>query len=570
MTINFTLRPSCIGFFFICLWAIFPVSAQNKGMKPVQGIAPEGTERRLALVVGNKDYQYTSRLNNPVNDADDMATALQSLGFEVILKKNLTQNDFLRTIDEFGNRLQKYDVGLFYFSGHGVQYAGENYLVPIDADVKAAPEIEYSCVKLGRTMAKMEGANLDVSLAFIDACRDNPFPNSSKSIVAKGLSIPNNPPGSFVAFSTRAGSTADDNQQGRNGLFTSELLKYIVIPNLGIRGILDRTTKGVSTLSNKAQIPGRYDELTGDFVFVTTNNVVTNVEIPIRQEELEIVGEPSIFSEWAVKEEEKAKSKGNSNTKFTDLPFSDMVFIPGGTFQMGDVKGEGESDEKARTVTLDGFWMSKYEIKQAQWEAVMGNNPSYFSNCSNCPVENISWYDAVDFCNKLSDLIGKQRVYKRDGLRVEINAYADGYRLPTEAEWEFAAGGGVNNRTRFGNGKDILSPQEANFNGNMSYKKAYSKEGINREKTLPVGSFKPNSLGLYDMTGNVSEWCQDWYNWYSAKEESNPIGELIGTTKVYRGGAWGNIPSKMRVSSRASKDPESKGRFTGLRIVSPL
>lgn len=157
MKIKFTLRPSCIGFLLICFWAISPVSAQNKGMKPVQGIAPEGTERRLALVIGNKDYRYISRLNNPVNDADDMATALQSLGFEVILKKNLTQNDFLRAIDEFGNRLQKYDVGLFYFSGHGVQYAGENYLVPIDADVKAAPEIEYSCVKLGRTMAKMEG-----------------------------------------------------------------------------------------------------------------------------------------------------------------------------------------------------------------------------------------------------------------------------------------------------------------------------------------------------------------------------------------------------------------------------
>lgn len=541
-------------------------------MKPAQGIAPEGTERRLALVIGNKDYQYVSRLNNPGNDADDMASALQSLGFEVITKKNLSQTDFLRVIDDFGNRLRQYDVGLFYYSGHGVQHEGENYLVPVDAQAKSANEIEYTCVKLGRTMAKMEGANLDVSLAFIDACRDNPFPSATKSTVAKGLTIPNNPPGSFVAFSTRAGSTADDNQQGRNGLFTSELLKYIVIPNLGIRSILDRTTKGVSSLSNKAQIPGRYDELTGDFIFVKTTNTIQNTETTVRQEVMEIGEEPSMFSEWAVQEEKKSNLKPvvNLDAKFSDLPFTDMVFVPGGTFQMGDTRNEGESDEKERTVTLEGFWMSKYEIKQVQWEAVMGNNPSYFSNCSNCPVENISWYDAIDFCNKLSDLIGKQKVYKRDGLHVEINRFADGYRLPTEAEWEFAAGGGVNNRTRFGNGKDILAPQEANFNGSVSYTKSYSKEGINREKTVPVGSFKSNSLGLYDMTGNVSEWCQDWYNWYPTKAESNPLGESIGTSKVHRGGSFGNIPSKLRVSTRAQKDPESKGRFTGLRIVSPL
>ncbi|MFN3590395.1 MAG: caspase domain-containing protein, partial [Spirosomataceae bacterium] len=132
-------------------------------MKPAQGESPAGTERRLALVVGNNNYQYVKRLKNPANDADDMAVALESLGFEVIKRKDLTEKELKQTIDDFGNRLRQYDVGLFYYAGHGVQYEGNNYLVPVDAQVKVATEIEYTCVNLGRTMAKMEGANLKVS-----------------------------------------------------------------------------------------------------------------------------------------------------------------------------------------------------------------------------------------------------------------------------------------------------------------------------------------------------------------------------------------------------------------------
>lgn len=515
-------------------------------MKPVQGVAPAGTERRLALVIGNKEYQYVSRLSNPTNDADDMAAALKSLGFEVILRKDLTEKELTRTIDDFGNRLRQYDVGLFYYSGHGVQDRGENYLVPVDAQVKASSEIEYTCVKLGRTMAKMEGANLKVSLAFIDACRDSPFPATTKSSLAKGLSIPNNPPGSFVAFSTRAGSTADDNQEGRNGLFTSELLRHLTIPNLGVRDILDRTTQGVSARSNRNQIPGRYDELTGDFKFVITNSTAVSSATSAVSEMPRVVSELSV----------------TQTAKFMDFPFADMVYVSGGSFSMGDSDEQRVVDMKpVHTVTVGSFWMGRYEITQAQWKSVMGSNPSTLKNCDNCPVENVSWLDAVAFCNKLSDKEGKQRVYTLNGNEVKVDFFANGYRLPTEAEWEYAAGGGFTKRSKFGNGQDVLRTSTANYYANLS------ADGSYRAKPVSVGSFQPNSLGLYDMTGNVWEWCQDWYGNYSGNAQTNPRGANSGNSRVLRGGSWFSNQVFGSVAVRGSNGPAYRDNQIGFRVV---
>ena len=518
--------------------------AQPKGMKPVGGDAPAGTERRLALVIGNKDYQNVSRLNNPLNDADDMAAALRELGFEVILRKNLTQSDFLRNIDDFGDRLRQYDVGLFYYSGHGVQHNGENYLVPIDANAKTAPEIEYACVKLGRTLAKMEGANLKVALALLDACRDSPFPATTKSTTAKGLNIPNNPPGSFVAFSTRAGSTADDNQQGRNGLFTAELLRHLTTPNLGIRTILDRTTQGVSSRSNKSQIPGRYDELTGDFVFVETAIAKAEPYTPPKREEPTLV--------------EPAKPKTKS---FLDLPFADMVFVEGGTFQMGSNRGDVDAEEnemvngKKHRVSVSSFYMGKYEVTQAQWRSVMGDEPMRRNNknCDDCPVHNVTWEEVQEFLKKLNTLTGGN------------------YRLPTEAEWEYAAGGGKNaNRTKYAGTSDVTRLQDyGNFCDSScedSWKVKNQNDGY--KKMAPVGKYKPNALGLYDMSGNVEEWCSDWYDDYISAAQTNPTGPATGSFRVIRGGSWIQDLATCRVMNRGSSMPFIS-YSVGFRVVSP-
>ena len=215
-------------------------------------------------------------------------------------------------------------------------------------------------------------------------------------------------------------------------------------------------------------------------------------------------------------------------------PFADqMVYVSGGSFDMGS--NEGEAEEKpVHEVVVGDFLMGQYEVTQAQWQAVMGNNPSYFENCDNCPVENVSWNDVQEFLTKLNTQTGKN------------------YRLPTEAEWEYAAGGGASNRTRFGNGQDILDHDEANF------------ENSYRAKTIPVGSFGPNTLGLYDMSGNVWEWCDNWYKGYPG---SSDVYDFTNSARVLRGGGWDNGSEFGRVANRNGNDPTDRYGDSGFRLV---
>ena len=244
-----------------------------------------------------------------------------------------------------------------------------------------------------------------------------------------------------------------------------------------------------------------------------------------------------------------AQETGSTVMPVADLPTIDMVYVPGGSFQMGSNEG-GEVEKPVHTVAVDGFWMGKYEVTQRHWQSVMGNNPSRFKNCSDCPVETVSWDDVQVFLQKLNAMTGKT------------------HRLPTEAEWEYAAGGGSGTRTRFGNRKDIADPQEMNFNGSEAYKILYSVAGVNRKKTILVGSFAPNGLGLYDMSGNVWEWCSDWYSNYTSNNQINPIGYTAGIYRVMRGGSWENASSNCRAANRGSYPPRSQFNFIGFRVVS--
>lgn len=250
------------------------MKAQQRSFLPSNVKPPEGTERRFALVIGNKDYSIIGALKNPINDALDVSKAFQQLGFEVTTITNADYKKMLSVFNNFTKNLQKNDVVVFYYSGHGISYNGKNFLIPTDANITCLEEVEENALTLGRLMTSVEAKSVKNSFVFLDACRNLPnlkHCNSSKRDVdiTKGLVRPtNNPNGSMTVYATREGDTADDNSTDRNGLFTSELLKYITLPNLGLRQILDRTKKGVETRSNKRQSPARYDELSDDFVFV--------------------------------------------------------------------------------------------------------------------------------------------------------------------------------------------------------------------------------------------------------------------------------------------------------------
>ncbi|MBN2590029.1 MAG: SUMF1/EgtB/PvdO family nonheme iron enzyme [Sedimentisphaerales bacterium] len=227
----------------------------------------------------------------------------------------------------------------------------------------------------------------------------------------------------------------------------------------------------------------------------------------------------------------------------------ELIYIPSGEFMMGSPSSEEKrkSDEgpQHRVTISKGFWMGVYEVTQAEYEAVMGSNPSYFKG-DNLPVEQVSWNYAVEFCKKLTQKEGKT------------------YRLPTEAEWEYSCRAGTT--TPFNTGQTI-STDQANYDGNYVY--GNGREGIYLKKTTAVGSFQPNAFGLYDMHGSVWEWCQDWYdkNYYSNCPSIDPEGPSSGSSYVLRGGSWFFEPWYCRSAHRSMSSANLLSSSYGFRVV---
>ncbi|GAB3982529.1 hypothetical protein GCM10028806_54410 [Spirosoma terrae] len=244
-------------------------NATNSFLIRYEKPAPIVQEKRLALVIGNANYPSSNRLANPANDAEDMSKALKNVGFEVMQFTDLDNRSMLRAINEFGTKLKDYQVGLFYYAGHGVQSKGRNYLVPIDAKPTSEGEIEYDCFLADRILTKMEDAHTRTNIVVLDACRDNPFERSwSRGGDEKGLSAMNGPSGTYLAFATSPGKTAADGT-ARNGLYTAMLLKYLSVPGLSIESVFKQVRLEVMKQSNNRQTPWELSSLIGDFYFMS-------------------------------------------------------------------------------------------------------------------------------------------------------------------------------------------------------------------------------------------------------------------------------------------------------------
>lgn len=245
-----------------------------------------------------------------------------------------------------------------------------------------------------------------------------------------------------------------------------------------------------------------------------------------------------------------------------------MLPVPGGSFIMGDT-ADGDpdwqdSDEKPlHTVSLAGFFMSATPITQAQYARVMDSNPSHFRHPDK-PVECVSWFDAVEFCNRLSAAEGLPPAYRIAGTAVALDPAAKGYRLPTEAEWEYAAKGGESPDACLNHyaGSNYID-DVAWFNASSAYLDQASPD----HGTHVVGKKQPNTLGLYDMSGNVFEWCWDWYGCYSEGDQTQPLGPESGTWRILRGGSWNYNEWNARVSARSFNQPAESGNHIGFRVV---
>jgi len=244
-----------------------------------------------------------------------------------------------------------------------------------------------------------------------------------------------------------------------------------------------------------------------------------------------------------------------------------MVWIQGGTFRMGSTgQWAGTSDQPVHEVTVSSFFISTHEITQAQHEAVMDTNPSFFLG-PNRPVEMLDWYEAARFCNRLSEIEGFSKFYDDDDLNsraltVRMTWDATGYRLPTEAEWEYACRAGTTTDYHNGNEtQEVCDPVDPNLSEIAWYC------GNAGDETHDVGQKTPNGFGLYDMSGNVYEWCNDWWEEYSPDSQIDPRGPSTGTRHVRRGGSWGAAARSCRSAARGACIPEGRHDHMGFRIV---
>ena len=593
------------------------------GQEPAKTIRRGGASgARRALVIGNGAYKE-SPLRCPVNDASDMATALKGLGFAVTSKTNATYREMEDAIRAFGAEVQPNDVALFYFSGHGAQVGGVNYLIPVGMDAQSEEEIKYKAAPADLVLDKLKRAKSSVNIVILDACRNNPFQQFKG--LQQGLAPMTAVKGSLIAYATAPGTVALDGS-GRNSPYTKHLLRNIKTPGLEVGRALRQVRAAVLAETKQKQVPWEAVSLVGDFYFAgrivpsmpdaPMEDLRVTATFTVREEksegplvegaEVELWYQPRTGLRGTLMGSANSDEKGRANvdatlsldqqlrgayvavvnrgtlTKSWSLPrFPErrvwnvyapklpmaptipsrpptttptipsgsktitnsigmkLVLIPAGEFIMGSPESDADAFENEhpqhRVKITKPFYLGVTEVTQEQYERVMGENPSQFKDDPQRPVETVSWEDADKFCERLSEKEGKM------------------YHLPTEAEWEYACRAGSTTKWCFGDSESQLGDY------------AWYDEEYGSGSTHPVGQKKPNAWGLYDMHGNVWEWCVDWKADYVNSSSSDPTGPSSGSSRVFRGGSWYYTARNCRSAYRHFS-PGSERYFLGFRV----
>ena len=527
----------CIGLLFVMcvpLWAQDDRAIRRDRPSSVSG-------RRVALVIGNADYKGSlTRLRNPANDARGMAQVLEEIGFEVIPLYNANRAEIGRAVHEFSKKIGSEGVALFYFSGHGLQVEGQNYLVPVDAEIEEAYQVKYQCNSANEVLDVMQSRRGNrINVVILDACRNNPFADGNKSVGSRGLATMPGAPGSLIAYAADAGSVAKDGT-GRHSPYTGSLIKHIKTPNLELEDVFKSVARDVLSATAGNQKPGRYSNVNEDYYLVVSESSNLGPLPPVPGGRGRLPTDPVPERETGLEEVGQIAGEGR---RFS-LPNSEsmeFVWIPAGTFMMGSPdseKGRDKDEGPVHEVKISaGFWLGKYEVTQGQWEAVMGSNPSYFKGVDR-PVDKVSWSDVQAFIGQLNAVVG-----------------TIAYRLPTEAEWEYACRAGTSTRWSFGDNESQLGDyaQLRKFWGGF--------------ETKAVGSKLPNAWGLYDMHGNVHEWVQDWYGGYSRSSVVDPQGPSTGSDRVGRGGGFDYNAQGVRSANRINYSPGVRAVSIGFRLL---
>lgn len=548
-------------------------------------------QNKTALLIANGDYEHFTSLANPIPEGEALKEVLEALDFQVTLVTNASKEKMVDSIIDFEATLRgREGVAFFHYGGHAVQVEGRNYLIPADANIPDERRVDSRAVNTEEIMAALELSGSDTNIVILDSCRNNPLPAGTGRSAVRGLAIVGRkPPNSVIVYSAESGTVAQD------GVFTPTLIQALKTPELSLQEMLMQTRQQVYNQTGGTQIPGEYNQLFKTVYLSPKNNRLSTSEkelpggltvviaspasLTVNGRDIEVQAGESIPVMGLKAGEYDLKIKyvdGNSEDRTVEvvagtntlvnfeyaveyIPPKGFVYVKAGSFIMGSPYDENrrDDDELQHNVTLSrNFIMSETEVTQSFWDEVMDINPSDTTSGygADFPVNSISWNKAVEFCNKLSLMEELTPVYSGSGRNIECDFDADGYRLPTEAEWEFAARGGVyQDEYNPYSGSDII--------GKVGWFKNNSGRSAH-----PVAEKDPNSLGLYDMSGNVMEWC--WDN-YGAYEETvmDPVTNTGDYNRILRGGSWHSYSYFCRTAYRSYDKQNKRFNNIGFRIV---
>ena len=404
-----------------------------------------------------------------------------------------------------------------------------------------------------------------MNIVIMDACRDNPFARGFRSI-SQGLASINAPTGTLIAYATAPGSVANDGP-GENGVYTGELIKAMVQPGLKIEDVFKQVRSAVREATGGRQVPWESSSLEGDFYFLWPPPKPP-VQPAAAPPQLNPPGAPERSASGPAEEPASRGEKPIKTLKTWKEPVTGLVFLwaPGGCFLMGSPQSEKDrsvDEGPVHEVCIDGFWISQTVVTNAQFRQFQKDHDSrnyagHSLNGDGQPAVYVSWVDANNFSQWLAGQNGGQ--YK--------------FRLPTEAEWEYACRAGSETSRYWGEDASRACIYE-----NVADYTAQKQLGIKPvhecddgyATTAPAGSFRPNALGLYDMLGNVLQWCADIYgvDSYVRHDRNNPqnTDESMGQSRVIRGGCWRGSADSIRCAIRRSGLPDSMKDDLGFRIV---
>jgi len=524
---------------------------------------------RQALVFGIDQYAHLPDLENAGRDAQALSDQLTDLGFEVILRLDADRRQIYRSLRDFENRLSAGGTGVVFFAGHGIQADGRNYLIPANAQVEVEDDLEAEAIDAGRILESMARAGNPLNILILDACRDNPLPKRTRS-ASRGLtvtSIPSGAKGTAILYAAGEGQVAQDGPSGGHGVFTEALLEALAIPNQKLEEVIKQVTRSVLQQTNGRQRPWSLASIQGDFYFnpkkvVIDSPAATSASAPTASH-TDVARDV-----WqAIKDSGNPELIQNFSKRFADTPYAmaaearlamltsqdapsktvepkpektadaavkkvdeikkygphEMVQIDSQCYQIGTSPLEPghQGDEKEHQACFNTFMIDRYEVTFDAYDKFAQATGRELPDDESMgrgrrPVINVDWDDARAYAAWAS------------------NKYGARFRLPTEAEWEYACLGGGRGEPYCGG----YNPAEVAV--------------YHQATTEPVGSKKPNALGLYDMSGNAWEMTCSPYDIefsivnaeYAGGEmkclEKSPRGDV---TLVFRGGSW-ESPSK--------------------------